>query len=346
MSDRGKDNPPPSSRRTQRYQQTQEADPIKRNLVKGLVIGGGILATGGAGALLNFLRSSHPDSKSTPIRTRTPEATSIPLSPELQRYVDRLIVLNQEVDQNPHNFKEIAPKVGAIAIEYFCTQLGYDPKSYAGKIRYEWNDEYQKLGEAESGCIVRQNYDDEYGRVYADSDYLTVNLEKILYHDIKAKITQPYAVLALFATLIHELHHLTSPALPDTISNDPQAKIRGLGLLKPSPQFAKPGWTCYDVNRFQLEEAIVQDSTDRMVFETFGFSMELTQDYSQWVQRYRMGVIDRFFGGNNKPLLRLHLQSKPTEFFSLVGQKLGFPTDQAAKEGESYLVRLLIQGIF
>lgn len=74
--------------------------------------------------------------------------------------------------------------------------------------------------------------------------------------------------------------------------------------------------------------------------------MEASENYKTWVERYKIGVIERFFGGDNKPLLKLHQQSNPTAFFTLVGEKYGAPPEKAAQAGEDYMQNLILQGIF
>lgn len=168
------------------------------------VIGGtGLLGAIGWGASRLF-QTGNPDTTSSRTRSTKAPPTTEPtrsLNSELQGYVDRLKAINQEIFAKPQNIKELAPKVGVIAVEYFCKELGYDPKKYEGRIRYETGQEYQKSREEESGCIERQNFEDEYARVYADSDSLTVNLDRVLYHDVKAKVLQPYPALSMSFTM-------------------------------------------------------------------------------------------------------------------------------------------------
>lgn len=59
-----------------------------------------------------------------------------------------------------------------------------------------------------------------------------------------------------------------------------------------------------------------------------------------------MGVLDRFFDGDNRPLLRLHQQTKQEEFLKLIGEKYGAPPDKATQIAENYLKNLIQQGIF
>ncbi len=266
-------------------------------------------------------------------------------SPELLAYQKRLNTLNQEILRNPQNLKEIAPRIGQLAIEFFSGEMDYNPQEYEGKTKYKWDNEYQISQKEESGCIELQTSDDEYGYVNVVRDDLSINLDKVLYglpEDKTRKVIQPYPAFALFSTLIHELHHLTSPFMPDPDSNDPRIRIRGLVFFEPNLEFSKPRYTCYDSYRTQLEEAVVQDSTDRMT-QKLGFQLKPDKDYQLWVQRYRIGVLEKFFDGDNQPLLKLHQQTKPREFFTVVGQKLGAPSQEAAAIGESYLRNLLLE---
>ncbi|TSC86369.1 MAG: hypothetical protein G01um10147_892 [Microgenomates group bacterium Gr01-1014_7] len=343
MSDRGKEvSPPPSSKRTQRYQQQVE-QPNKRTLLKVLGIGGAAAALGGVGLAWKAL--SQPKSETPP---RPPTSPPVPTSTQellpretIQYYQRELQNLNQEVFRNPQSFKEIAPRIGNLAVAYFCSEMGYDPKEFEGRIKYLWSDDHKRIRLEESSCIIQNTPDDQYGGIMLDKDWLGVNLTTILYgfpHEGKPRGT---AAITLFSTLIHELHHLKAPLLDDPEINEPGVKIRGVGRLRPVPGNSKTDLVCYEAVRKSLEEAIVEESTDRMVSK-IGIGRSPIEDYSRWVSNYRRSILNPLFNGDNKPLLRLHQQSKPKELFELVGIKLGATKQtDARKMGEDYLVKVL-----
>ena len=350
MSDKGHEGEPhrKSSQRTQRYQSLPHNadDPGRRNFIKN--IGKGLGAAGLLGLVgwgtSRLFQTGNQEVKptSTPIypnRTLTPE----PIKSEYLGLANQLRQLDQEVTRNPQNFKELTPKIGALTVEFFCKEMGYDPKKYEGRLRYQNNNEYQTSRANESSCITLDNNDDEFGRVQIDRDDLTINIEKILYgKDLNNKKLQQYPAYSLVAILIHELHHLTAPALPTA---DPQTKIKGMAAFIPNLEKNKPGFICYDSFRVQLEEAIVQDSTDRIT-QKLGINQPAAERYRLWVERYRIGVLARFFNGDNKPLLRLHQQTRQEEFLKLIGEKYGAPPDKAIQAAENYLKNLIQQGIF
>lgn len=275
MSDRkpeGESSPTPSSRRTQRYRSIPHNadDPGRRNVLK--LLAGGTVATITTAFGLNRLFQTEPGeprkSQPTPHSIFPTEG----VRPEYLSLQNQLKQLDQEVIANPQNFKEIAPRIGTLAIEFFCKEMGYDPKKYEGRLRYQNNNEYQN-SRANKSCITLDNNDDEFGRVQIDRDDLTINLEKVLYgKDLNNKRVQQYPAYSLVAILIHELHHLTAPVLPTA---DPQTKIKGMAAFIPNPEKDKPGFICYDSFRVQLEEAIVQDSTDRMT-QKLGINQPVT----------------------------------------------------------------------
>jgi hypothetical protein len=343
MSDKGHEgesSPRRSSQRTQRYQPIQPESPgtIRRNLLR--LISGGIVAVV-AGSVIRH-KTEDPNRQPSP-----PNATPRPSTPEnsdISVYQKKITELNQEILQHPQNFKEIAPRIGEVAVSFFCREMDYDPNAYKGKLRYQFENEYQASKANESGCLERQNYDDEFGRVQADRNELTINIEKVLYGgDLQKKVVQNYPAFSLVAIVLHELHHLTSPFLPNP--DVPGEKIKGLTLIRTLPALAKPNFTCYETFRNQLEEAVVDDSRQRMT-DKLGFTQGVASSYERWVQLYRQGVITRLFNGEHKTLLKLHQQTKPKEFLSLVGQRLGAEPSESESVADEYLRGLLLQGIY
>lgn len=332
-----------SSQRTQRYQQVQpESHGItRRGFLKGAVIGlGGLGLLGWAASRL--FQTGNPESKPTPVpgrlsRTSTPES----ISSEYVSLKNQLHDLNQQARKDPEHFKELAPIIGSLAVGFFCKEMGYDPKNYQGKIKYLWNDEFQKDLRESSSCIINED-EYGYGRVGLDEQTVSINLNMILYDSPTTKTLQQDPGMSLFGDVVHELLHVSTPLLPDPES--PTNKLRGLGVLKPDPQGNKGDMSCYSVFRQQLEEAVVEEANTVMLLKV-GIG-GIAPSYESWVQRYRMGVIDRFFQGDNKPLLKLQQQSNQIGFFSLVGEKLGVFSPVAQREaGEKYLATLITQGI-
>lgn len=303
-----------------------------------LGIGGTAVATGTVGLLW---RASQPQpDNSRPLSRNQPRFQEEPLSAESRNYYkSQLATLEEEIQRSPESFKEIAPKVGNLAVRYFCSELGYPVSEYEGKIRYQWADEYNLTLQQETGCINTNTRDDTIGRIIVTANKLDINLSKILYDKIEKKEVQPEVAINLFGAVIHELHHLTSPLLPDLESSDPEQKIRGLGILRPDTSNNKGDLVCLRIARLQLEETVVEESTDRMLLKLGIDGSGIV--YARWVSLYRTNVLDNLFGGDNKPLLQLHQKSKPVEFFALVGEKLDAPINQTQQAGEDYLANLL-----
>jgi hypothetical protein len=311
MSDQGKDNPTPSSRRTQRYQNQQVEQPNKRTLLKALGLGGAAtIATGLTGWAI---WANNHDNKKT---------DSQPLSPDAALYLQPLATLDSEILKNPTAFKEIAPRVGSLAIQYFCKEMGYDPKSYEGKIRYLWDDEYKKVKAEEEGCVDYTVEEADIGSINIVRNDIAMNLTTI------RKMSGPTPALALFASLIHELHHATAPVLPSPV---PEIKFKGVLVLQPNPTQNRGNLTCFNALFNGLEEAIVEDSTTRML-QKLNITRNLDEDYARWAKNYRWEVVDKLFSGDHRALLRLHQQSKIEDLLLQVGQKLGAPAGETAKD--------------
>jgi hypothetical protein len=346
MSDSGnKDNPPPSSRRTQRYQQQNVEQPHKRTLLKVLGIGAGLTGLGGIGLAWKTLTDPKTE-RATPAQSPTNSGFQFKPTPEtaISQYENikrRLHDLDKRMSLSSDSFKELAPAIGDIAIQFFCKEMDYDPKNYQGKINYLSDQEYKKAKIENANCIIDKVENDLAG-VLVNRSEVNLNLDRILYPIQNQKIAIENPAIGLFGVIIHELFHVTTPLVPDP--EDSSNLLRGLGILKPDPIHNKGDLTCHIAFRAQLEEAIVEDATVRLINKV-GIG-GISPSYESWVNRYRRGVVDRFFNGNNMPLLRLHQKSASIEFFRLIGEKLGVFSPEAQKQaGESYLTTLITQGI-
>lgn len=347
MSDRipeGKEPQRKSSKRTQRYQQTQVEQPNKRLLLKaGLGLLG--LASFGGLAAITLGRRESATSPKTPVPAHpTITVATENLSPEALTYQAKLSALNHEIRSNPNSFKEIAPKVTELALEYFLKEMQYDKSRYNGKFHFHCQEEYTRKIQNDPDCIDRGMDENTGAASSVDSEDIEFNLTNILRATAQTNLANQGPAFELFAVALHELHHATPPIIKIEDSSQNKKILRGLTPLIPKRQDENGGYVCSQTIRIELEEAIVEDSNQRML-QKLGLISDPDEVYKKWIRLYRQGVIDRLFNGDNKPLLNLQQQSKDQEFFSLVGQKLGFSTDQAAKQGESYLARLLTQGI-
>ncbi len=329
----------PSSRKTQRYrQQGEHVDQSKRNLLKILGVGGAAIAVGGTGVALKVLTT--PTNGGPDNSGYNKVSAYEGLTPENQAIRRQLEGFNREIIKNPAKMVELAPTIGAMGVEFFCKEMGYDQNRYKGRITYLSNTEYVKAKLEDSGCIETDTTDDEAGTIKIDqSDLVLINRDAILHRGSNRSLLNPQAAFDLFGTIIHELHHASSPVVdnPDNSST----KLRGMGILMPDPKSSRGGQICFATDRQQLEETVVQDSTDRMV-KKLGIVINTGDDYRAWVQSYQTAVVDKLFGGDHKPLLALQQQTKPAEFLSLVGQKLGAEPQDAKATGENYLIDAIL----
>lgn len=266
------------------------------------------LKIGGAGllALLSAAYLASQDQSSTPVQpVPTPELNGF-LIPEVIN--SELARFNRMLHAEPGRAKEIAPALGTLAIRYFCQEMNstlggnhYNPDSYAGRVFYEWNNEYRRKVLEESGCTVVSNPpDNEFSYFNQESNTIHINLDKILYMDLRSKKPTETPAHLLFASLIHEDHHagaelveLDNPEFfSDAAAGTSYIGIRKHGLLTVAldPGYSKPGINCYRTYRVQLEETVVQHSTDLMT-QKLGFKMSTGPVYSAWVDNYSRKVI-------------------------------------------------------
>ncbi len=337
----------PTSRKARRLKQRQQPtpnsreNPQRRSVIKGL---GGTLLFGAVGVGLRQLFSSPPKE----VRLDNTQPTENPKD-EISSYRDRLVSLNNETYaatlKDPDKFKEIAPRIADLATAFFCQEMGYDPARYSGKFSFEWNNDYIKRRENSSGCIDTTTSDDQYAYTKGDSQEISFNLTKHLYGDVSNQTLSKDAAIMLFNTTLHELHHVTSPVISLDNQNGPPVKQRGLGLLLPRSSGNKPGLQCYIPNRVQLEEAIVEHSTQKML-DKLRISPPAVSSYNIWVERYQKGIINKLFHGDYTQLLKLHQQTKQDDFFRLIGQKLGASSGTLITAGEDYAYGVITKGTY
>lgn len=333
----------PTSRRAKRQQQRQKPapnsvdNPQRRLFLKGLGVS---LLAAATGIGLNQLFGSQP---------KEPANSSENPPSEISSFRNKLIALNKEAYaaamMDPNKFKEIAPRVTNLAVALFCKEMDYDPIRYEGKLSFEWSNDYLKKRRDLSSCIDTTTPDDEYAFTTGDSQEIFFNLTKHLYADANNQTPLQDAAIMLFYTTLHELHHVSSPVISLDSQDGPPVKQRGLGLLIPRSTGNKPGLQCYGTNRVQLEEAIVEHSTQK-ILNKLNISTLAASSYKTWVERYQKGIVDKLFKGDHVQLLRLHQQTNQDEFFRLIGQKVGTPLEGATKVGEDYAYRVITQGIY
>lgn len=298
----------------------------RRNILKA---GLGILGLTATGGLAKILTSQNSGERT-------------PVTDEAAYYQDRLKTLNQELSKNPAVFKEIAPRIGDLAIQYFSKEMGYDQKRFLGKIYYERDNQFMQRLQTLSGCITTNMIDDDVAKQVTGTHEIIVNLDKIFNNSDQNGALNPS--VALFGAVIHELLHAAPPILSIPGQESNRFRNHGFSLLRPDLSgSATPGYECTNSSRTQLEEAVVQEATARMT-NKIGLPYPSDAEYDLWVNRYRDGILNKFFNGDNKPLLALHQQSQPDELFRTIGTKTGARPEEALQKGEQYLLSVLVTG--
>ena len=299
----------------------------------------GLLSAAAAGLGLNqlFGRRQQPGSEtSQQIPSPSKPLSNQDLLPRetIQYYLTQLRNFDEEIMKNPNRFREFAPKIGDLAAAYFSNQMGYDKARYLGKMHFLSEDEFRERVTNNPDCIDVNSDDTALASIFIESQDINFNLTRILAKSIP-KSGQGHPATGLFSVTIHELHHHSAPVL--SFNNNPY-KLKGALFLQPN----QAGYSCPEGVRLELEEAIVQDSTERML-NKLGLSMRPSEQYIKWVNLYKENIINKLFEGDHKQLLRLHQETKQDEFFTLVGLKLGSPSAQARQAGEEYISDVLVQ---
>lgn len=349
MSDQNHETEAPerqSSKRTQRYRQPQPGQERRRNLLKALGIGGGVTVLGGVPLLWKLFGSTkqppneEPAARFIPPTSLSPTSSGEDLSPEAIRLVAQLSTLNREVVRNPKSFKEVAPKAANLALEYFLKEMDYDASRYSGQLHFLWDDEFKDKINSDKDCIDTEDHEDVGAVQHTQSYDIDFNLTRLLNVGLtNVNILNSGPIFELFKASIHELHHAVPPIL-EVQANGQNLVLKGVMVLKPKTETPSGGYICAQSIRHELEEALIQESTNRMI-EKLGLSAP--DVYSRLANLYKNGVINNLFNGDNKPLLQLHQQTKQNEFFALIGEKIGASIAERSRAGEDYLIRILLE---
>lgn len=269
-------------------------------------------------------------------------------SPKVLR--ENLDFLNNQILKQPENSRFYLNQVLRLAVTYFGRELDIDPSPLFNSFSLEEEQLFfQRMVEIR-GCKNSDVPLDNRGYVHPLENIAHIDLDFILYRDVKRKAPRPDAGTFLLAEALHELHHLNSPLKPldppELIPDSARGQIamaiwqKGLISLAANKDKSLPQKTCWTSYRYQLEEAVTQDSTDRML-DKIGLTMTELGQYETYVRIYRRQVLERLYKGNNRSLLLLQQATQKDQFFASIGQKLNAPQGKEALAGESYVANLL-----
>lgn len=327
--------------------QSKEAEEIQRRnkekrrlIFKG--IGATILAAATGGIGWRIFNSGESPSK-TEVQYKTPtwrlQPTPETLLPENQVIAQTLAHFNEEIAKNPNKFKELAPQIGLLAVQFFSKEMQYDTKNYENKIHFLEDSEFQKTLLERSDCIEMPGIESKIATTTLKTHEIFINLTSFPYQG--RTTLQADNGYYLFGALIHELLHASAV---DSLKDEggQQQWFRGVTALIPDPGNSRSGKLCYgrEIERQRLEEAIVQEATDKLTMR-LGFTVRPSQEYEMWVYRYKTGVLERFFDGKNNIPLKLHQQTNPNELFRIIGEKLGSRPELQVSQGQQYVFGLL-----
>lgn len=233
--------------------------------------------------------------------------------------------------------EEYFPKIADLATAFFSRQMGYDRKRFEDSIFF--------LNENEFSTIAYDKSCDDIPSPAVGAS-TPINEEKIYIR--KKRISEAKSpLLTTFSYILHELHHVSAPLekynppIQVTGLDKPVSYKRGLlaAILRDDEKNTSEK-ECLDLYtyRINLDEAVVQDSTDRLLL-LLGIAM--SHDYKEWVSLYRDNVLNRFYNGDNKELLSYQQKTQSSFFFQSVGEKLGVkePHEQI-DAGDNFLKNL------
>lgn len=310
---------------------SQEEIPRRRFLAYG---GGAIVATFAFGLGGLYLLGHKGDSQVEGILPNTTDSSSqdevFPGTPGGTRAT--FIQWENELKEDPSKLKSYLPRIERLAIAAFCNEMGYDKNQIENKIKEnrvfldkeEFFTKRQRCGEVRetAGTI---------GFVDMTDDTLYLNKEPDLQKE--------YVVGQLFTGFIHELLHYASPRKIFTEQTS-QGKTetfyqKGLigGVLTKEKCIASSGEVLYI-----LEEAIVEDATQRIVLKYLGGIWESSD--KKHIDIYVQKILS-LYGGNNSTLLKYHQDTNLIGFFCSIGEKLGVKGEQEQFEkGKAYVFAL------
>lgn len=252
--------------------------------------------------------------------------------------LEHLRQLDSSIKGDAGQLEKLAPVIGEMAINYFCGELGYQRNQFPGTYHYEWQDDYIKNRDAEKYCSNSTDPIDQAAYTNLQANDTHFNLTRF-FHD-GSQISKLSAT-KLFSLALHEAHHNKAPFLdvnPPQETPDDSSKLklfitkrRGFVVTSPNTKDKLPGRECYYTGFVPLDEAVVEDSTRRMI-NKLGFSLK--NSYDKWVDIYRSQIVDRFFNRNYLVPLRMHQRSDEVGFFSEIGRQLGSGQQRALSDLE------------
>lgn len=268
-----------------------------------------------------------------------------------RHFLDALDNLDAQIAAKPESTLFSLNQAIKMATRYFELEMGITPSSFTGNFSLEEESLFLKRMAEINGCVQPSDASEIHGYLDALDNTAHLNLDFILYKDRVRKIRRSNPTAFALAEAIHELHHLRPPlkklATPEQFISPhsktliPATLQKGVVSFAESPKDSLPGKTCLIRYRYQVEEAVAQDSTDRMLAK-IGIRMVELGNYDTYVQIYRRMILDPLFAGDHRPLLSLQQSTEKARFFASIGSRLSIPKGQEEKAGEDFLASLFV----
>ena len=253
--------------------------------------------------------------------------------------------MDERILSHPKDIEEIAPVVGNLAARYFAEEMGYAPSEFDGKMVFQRQEEFLRGANDIGGCTHLSFAPNSAGYSHFSSDKTFYNLDMFLRRERVRN--QPAGFI--FYNVVYELHHARPPAVKlrePLLKSDHEigASVegttgRGLAVYVPDHPRSSPGRVCFSGHYRQAEETVVEDSAQRMISKV-GIPIE-NADYGRLVQAYRNQVLNPYFGGEHRSLLRLQQASDRKGFYRITGEKLGYSSERQVEEGANFLNGML-----
>lgn len=245
---------------------------------------------------------------------------------------------NSSFRRNPNDASAYAVQIANMAADAFCEDLGCDPNEFRNRIEFQNNEVYRKTYEEGSACKTRLSsykvaYTNSQNRIYA-------NLDELVYADPSKTRIREDAAQQIFEMSVHEKHHARTKRVPHVapkVTTKDLIADKGVLSFYVDTQDSKPGQVCERIIRVGLDEAIVQDSTIRVLFKRN--IKPAINAYPEHVKVYRDKLIGLFRGDHREPLL-IQQSSRPPELSRRVGELLGYASVDQYRYGELHLFNL------
>lgn len=264
-----------------------------------------------------------------------------------QKIVRELDTLDGALLRNPERLDELSPQIAGLAAEVFAREMGYSPsitENIVSSISVLSGSDFTEADLRDDNyCPLRLNVGEKLAVSLPKRREIWLNKDTFFGASPQSKRAK-----AMFGTYLHEIHHFYPPIKPADqdvpITSEAGITVKGTtfrGARVYSTDTVDAENKCTLQTSSNLEEAIVIDSTDRMLIKLGLSSSEYNLYHRAPANNYKTRILLPYFQGDHKPILRLHQNSDPVGVWRLVGEKIGYTGLTASMEGFNFLLQNL-----